>query len=180
MGESRSAVRACLSLFCAIATSRRLRTCGRFVVALAWLCPLAQSADWPEFGGNADRTDVTAETLQLPLSLAWSFQANHPPSPAFKGLTRLPTTAAAIAYDHAFHPVVADGRLYFGSSTEEAVFCLNTRTGEMEWVFWTEGAVRLAPTVWKGKALFGSDDGHVYCLDAKTGEPAWKFQAAPG
>jgi len=50
----------------------------------------------------------------------------------------------------------------------------------MEWVFWTEGAVRLAPTVWKGKALFGSDDGHVYCLDAKTGEPAWKFQAAPG
>ncbi len=43
----------------------------------------------------------------------------------------------------------------------------------------TGGPVRLAPTVWRDKVYFGSDDGFVYCLRAGDGGEQWKFHAAP-
>jgi len=145
------------------------------------LAPVSAFAGpWPSFRGSPHRTAVTDEQLRPPLGLVWTYQASHPPSPAFKGgLRDAKRMTEAIAYDYAFHTVVADGRVYFGSSTEEAVFCLNMGTGEREWAFHTEGPVRLAPTLWNGRVYFGSDDGNVYCLDGNSGALVWKFQAAP-
>jgi len=153
----------------------------RVGIALVYLA-LAQAAtaDWTNCRGDADRTGVSAEQLRLPLGLAWAYQADHPPSPAFRGGTREPTMTESITFDYAFHTVIADGRLYFGSSTEEAVFCLDAATGETQWVRHVDGAVRVAPTLWRGKVYFGSDDGRAYCLDGATGETVWTFRAAPG
>src|SRR5207302_9270278 len=44
---------------------------------------------------------------------------------------------------------------------------------------WTEGPIRLAPTVAGDRVLLGSDDGHVYCLKAKTGALLWKSRIGP-
>jgi hypothetical protein len=35
------------------------------------------------------------------------------------------------------------------------------------------------PTIWQGRALFGSADGHVYCVSASDGKLAWRYRAAP-
>lgn len=71
-----------------------------------------------------------------------------------------------VAYDLAYHVAVADGNVYFGSSAEDKVYCLDAATGAVRWATFTGEPVRLAPTVWQGNVYVGSDDGHVYCLSA--------------
>jgi len=118
-----------------------------------------------------------------PVALAWSYRATQPPSPAFKGglaTWRDVNRVEPIRYDYVFQPVVTGGRLFFGSSTEEAVFCLDAQTGALQWTFYAQGPVRLAPTVWQDRIFFGSDDGFVYCLRQATGEIVWKYRAAAG
>jgi outer membrane protein assembly factor BamB len=140
------------------------------------------SADWPAFRGGPDHAGVTDETLQTPLALAWQYQANHPPQPAFRG-GLAPSSrrqrVEPITYDYAFEPVVAEGRLFFGSSSEEAVFCLDCATGAAVWSFHAQGPVRFAPRVAGNRLYFGCDDGWVYCLDAARGSLIWRLQAAP-
>ena len=158
--------------------------------ATAWLAVLlivlpvdsGFSAEWPAFRGGPDHTGVTDETLQMPLELAWQYQSSFPPQPAFRGElapSKSQQRVESITNDHVFEPVVAGGRLFFGSSSEEAIFCLDCATGTLVWTFHAEGSVRFAPRVSGSRLYFGSDDGHVYCLDTASGSLIWKFQAAP-
>ncbi|MFQ6098013.1 MAG: PQQ-binding-like beta-propeller repeat protein, partial [Armatimonadota bacterium] len=52
-------------------------------------------------------------------------------------------------------------------------------TGEVRWSFFTDGPVRLAPTIAGGKVYVGSDDGWVYCLSAADGGLVWKRALVP-
>ena len=72
-------------------------------------------------------------------------------------------------------PVVADGRVYFGSS-DERLYALDAKTGTIQWAFKSGGMIHAAPAV-AGKALvFGSWDGVVYALDAASGKQLWRYQ----
>jgi len=73
---------------------------------------------------------------------------------------------------------VAGGRVFFGSSADDTICCLDAATGKELWSFFTSGPVRLAPAVWDGRVYAGSDDGRVYCLDAANGRLLWKFRPA--
>ena len=84
-----------------------------------------------------------------------------------------------VVFDRAFHVVGVGDRVYFGSSAEDHVVCLDADTGRAVWSFTTEGPVRLAPTVAGNRVLFGSDDGHVYCVGAADGALQWKQRVAP-
>ena len=39
----------------------------------------------------------------------------------------------------------------------------------------TDGAVRIAPTCFRGKLYFGSDDGYAYCVNADDGSLVWRY-----
>jgi len=80
-------------------------------------------------------------------------------------------------FDEAFHVAVASGRLYFGSSANHRLYCLDTATGHVRWTFCAGGPIRFAPTVADGKVYFGADDSVVYCLDAETGRAIWQLHA---
>jgi outer membrane protein assembly factor BamB len=84
-----------------------------------------------------------------------------------------------LTYDHAHHPVIAGNRLYYGSSADGSVVCLDAETGEFRWRFATEGPVRLAPRLTRGRILAASDDGLLYCLDAETGASLWTYRPGP-
>jgi len=84
-----------------------------------------------------------------------------------------------MAQSPAYYPVISGGLLYFGSSSDDTIYCLDTATGRRRWSFVTEGPVRLAPAVAGGKIYVGSDDGAVYCLDAGTGAEVWRYRAGP-
>jgi outer membrane protein assembly factor BamB len=79
-------------------------------------------------------------------------------------------------FDDAFHVAVVDKTVYFGSSVDNQVYAIDGFTGNIRWRFFTEGPVRLAPTVYRGKVYVGSDDGYVYCLDAAEGKMLWKLR----
>ncbi|MHC4252161.1 MAG: outer membrane protein assembly factor BamB family protein, partial [Planctomycetota bacterium] len=136
----------------------------------------ADSADWPQYRFDGSRSGYTPERIEAELSLSWTREARHAPHRAWVGrkfaLSRMP-------FDWAPGAVVAGGTVYCGSSADHKVYAVDAATGRERWAFYTQGPVRLAPAVWRGRLLVGSDDGHLYCLDRETGELLWKLRAGP-
>ncbi|MFP6872629.1 MAG: PQQ-binding-like beta-propeller repeat protein [Verrucomicrobiales bacterium] len=79
-----------------------------------------------------------------------------------------------VTFDWVHDVVVSGGRLFFGSSADDGVRCLDAETGRLLWTFSAGGPVRLAPTVSNGRVFFGCDDGALYCLEATDGTLRWK------
>ncbi len=148
--------------------------------------PAAESvAGWPTYMRDNARSGVTSEKLATPLRLRWMHRAALPPSPAWPPPANQDfwhhktSLKPRVTYDRAMHVVSAGGAVYFGSSSEDKIFCLDLVTGKQRWAFHTGGPVRLAPTLHDGRVYAGADDGYVYCLSAADGRLIWKFNAAP-
>jgi len=143
----------------------------------------AQAEDWPTFMHDNHRSGVTGERLELPLKESWVFKAIHRPQPAWPPPARQDfwhrhyNLRATVTYDRAFHVVGAGEILYVGSSADDKVYALDALTGQERWTFFTEGPIRLAPTIRDNKVYVGSDDGCVYCLSADDGSLVWRYKA---
>ena len=154
-------------------------------VCLFSLVTLGQAADWPTYQHDYARTGVARESLLAPFTDGWVHRSRHAPRPAWRGeakwdgYNKVYDLKSRQIFDYAYHPVIADGLLYYGSSADDKIYCLDAATGEQRWTFFTEGPVRLAPTIADGRVFVGSDDGHAYCLDAKSGKLIWKTQLGP-
>lgn len=122
---------------------------------------------------NNARTGYTSESFPPPYELAWTYQARHAPRPAW----REPAwEVQRIDFDYAYAMAADEGAVYISFSSDHTVKALDLATGETRWRFFTEGPVRLAPTVAQGRVYFSSDDGWVYCLDAEHGDLVWKHR----
>ena len=131
------------------------------------------AADWPMFRHDASRSGYTEDELPRDLQLRWAYSARHAPRPAWQAPdTRMP-------FDYAYHPVVSNGRLYFGSSADCKVYCLDADAGEEKWSVFTDAPVRFAPLAFKDRVFVVSDDGHFYCYQAEDGSLLWKRQGGP-
>lgn len=148
---------------------------------------MAFAADWPTYMHDANRSGVTSDQLSPNLVKAWVFPKIQPPAEAWADEVKKDSSVGVssqrpfklrASFDRANHIAVAGGFVYIGSATEHNVQCLKASTGEPQWIFFTEGPVRMAPTYANGKVFVGSDDGAVYCLDASHGSLVWKYTAA--
>jgi outer membrane protein assembly factor BamB len=154
-------------------------------ICLFSLVTLGQAADWPTYQHDYARTGVARESLLAPFTDGWVHRSRHAPRPAWRGeakwdgWNKVYDLKSRQIFDYAYHPVIADGLLYYGSSADDKIYCLDAATGEQRWTFFTEGPVRLAPTIAEERVFVGSDDGHAYCLDAKSGKLIWKTQLGP-
>ena len=154
-------------------------------ICLFSLVTLGQAADWPTYQHDYARTGVARESLLAPFTDGWVHRSRHAPRPAWRGeakwdgWNKVYDLKSRQIFDYAYHPVIADGLLYYASSADDKIYCLDAATGEQRWTFFTEGPVRLAPTIAEGRVFVGSDDGHAYCLDAKSGKLIWKTQLGP-
>jgi len=133
------------------------------------------AADWPCYKADARRSSVSEESLSFPLYPHWVFKSAQRPQPAWPEPGRLMNT---LDFDTAFQPVAAEGMVYFGSSADDSVYALDEQSGKIRWIFTTDGPVRFAPHIARGKCYFAGDDGYAYCLDALTGKLVWKFRVA--
>ena len=130
--------------------------------------PNTFGADWPQYRADAARSGYSPDKLPAKLAPQWVYRPMHAPTPAWQGDdTRMP-------FDYAFHTVIADGVLFFGSSADCAVYALDAKTGAQRWTFITDAPVRFAPAVWRDRVFVVSDDGHLYCLAAADGALLWK------
>ena len=146
---------------------------------------LVIAEDWPTYQHDNRLSGITAEQLKLPLSEQWRYISKHAPRNAWPLPAKtdfwhhMRDLRPRVTYDWAFQMAAVGDSVYFSSSADDKVYCLDASTGQERWCFFTEGPVRFAPTVWDGKVYCGSDDGYVYCLRAKDGELIWKYKAAP-
>ena len=159
-----------------------------FVLAIlcAWAAamgPAVRAEDWPMYRHDAARSGVTSEELAFPLEACWVFRPLFGPKAAWGDPKPDPVEGylelRRMHFDDVFQVAVAGGGVYFGSSSDNKVYCLALETGQPRWSSITGGPIRLSPTVVDGRVYVGSDDGCVYCLGAADGTVVWKFQAAP-
>lgn len=136
--------------------------------------PRPRSAGWPQYRCDSARSGYTPEGLPDRLHLQWTYQAPHPPQPAWPDFEW-----QRMEYDYAYHPVVAQGMLYYGSSADCRVYALDAATGKERWTCFTDGPVRFAPAVLDGRVFAASDDGYLYCLNAGDGSLLWKRRGGP-
>lgn len=130
------------------------------------------AADWPMYRGDAARTGYTSEELPSPLKQRWRHDASHVPQPAWPRSPRMP-------FDRAYHTVIGNGYVFFGSSVDGAVSALQLDSGQRVWSFDTEGPIRFAPVLWGESVLVASDDGYLYALRAADGKLLWKHRGGP-
>ncbi|MHC4401921.1 MAG: outer membrane protein assembly factor BamB family protein [Planctomycetota bacterium] len=114
-------------------------------------------SDWPTLRADVARSGRVAAEVPAELSTAWRAEIGG----------RLSS------------PVVAGGRLFVAAIDAHEVHALDAAAGEPLWRFTTGARVDSPPTIWKGRVLFGSADGHVYCLRADDGRLIWRYRAAP-
>ena len=118
---------------------------------------VTSSDDWPTYRADAARSGSAKTKVPVELKRAWQ--------------TDLGGKLSSV--------VVADGKLFVASVDTHGVHTLDANTGKKLWSFTTGGRVDSPPTIWQGRAIFGSADGCVYCLRASDGAVVWKFRAAP-
>ncbi|MBZ0256631.1 PQQ-binding-like beta-propeller repeat protein [bacterium] len=158
----------------------KIRLCAIAVIAIAIQFQSVQAEDWPTYRKDNARSGVTTENLKAPLSLEWTHHAKHAPKPAWPGPARrdgwhkVDNLKPRVIFDWAYHIIAADGKVFYGSSSDDKVYCVDAKTGEELWSYFTDAPVRLAPSYDKGKLYVGSDDGNAYCLNANTGDLIWK------
>ncbi len=163
----------------------RLRRLGA-LLAVVFATTQVAMGDWPAYRGDAARSGVAAQPLPVSLQEQWTFAASQPPQPAWPKPARssywqeLSSIEPRVVDDHAFHPVISADAVYFGSSADDQVYCIELDTGEVRWTFFTDGPVRYAPVLTEGRLYFGSDDGYVYCVTADDGNLVWRHRVGPG
>lgn len=84
-----------------------------------------------------------------------------------------------VTFDASPQLIVSYDRVFFGSTVDHKLHCVDALTGSPIWSFYTDGPIRLAPTLAHGNIYFGSDDGCVYCLRAEDGSLQWSMRVGP-
>ena len=133
---------------------------------------IAHAADWPMYRCGPGRTGYSPTSLPTELAPRWSFCLPGGLQPAWPQNNRL-------LEDRAAQTVVADGTVFFGSSTDGKVYALDEITGRLRWTRPTDAPIRFAPAVWKDRLLVASDDGNLYALSTKSGHLLWKRRGGP-
>jgi outer membrane protein assembly factor BamB len=141
------------------------------------------AADWSAYLNGNQRAGFTPSTIDTPLQLAWTYQPPAKPMMAWSGPRNEPIEGHEmrhrVDFDDAMQVVMSDGLAYFGNTVDHRLHCVEAKTGKPVWSFYTDGPIRLAPTLAHGNVYFGSDDGLVYCLDARDGKVVWKMRVGP-
>ncbi len=143
----------------------------------------AAAADWTSYMNGSDRTGYSNASLTPDLHLAWVYKTPAKPELAWSGPRETPIEGHVmrhrVDFDSSLQVTMQAGRLFFGSTVDNNVYCLDAITGEQYWKFHTDGPIRLAPSLVDNKVYFGSDDGSVYCVDQADGREIWKMRVGP-
>ncbi|NQU52991.1 MAG: PQQ-binding-like beta-propeller repeat protein [Bacteroidetes bacterium] len=163
-----------------------------FILAVLFLqscnskAPEVTENDWPQFKKDNFRSGSSTVNFDVKTQgEAWVYKAPQKPVPAWYGPAKEDAFAVSGPlpsmrdYDLSYYPIIVGSKLYYGSSADDAVHCIDADSGKEKWQFTTNGPIRIAPTYHNGNLYFGSDDGFVYSIDSRNGKLKWKFSPSP-
>ena len=154
-------------------------------VAFLVLSVVPCRGEWTTFQHDNARSGATTQPAPTNPRATWVHRSATRPRAAWDepaiwdGWSKTHNLTNRQTFDKALHVAVANGLLYFGSTVDDKLYCLDAATGAAKWHFYTEGPIRFAPVVANGSVYCGSDDGYVYCLDATNGRLRWKHRPGP-
>ena len=117
---------------------------------------LKTADDWPTYRRDVERSGYTATAVPAVLRPKWQVKVG----------------------DKLTAPVVAEGKVFIGSVDEHIVSAIDADSGRSAWRFTAGARVDSPPTLYQGRAIFGSRDGYIYSVHASDGELAWRLRAA--
>lgn len=143
----------------------------------------SEGAEWTSYLNGSDRAGATKATLPKDLKLSWTYRSQAKPEKAWSGSRTTPIEGhimlPRVTFDASPQLILSKGKVYFGSTVDHKLHCFDAATGTPVWSFYTDGPIRLAPTLAHGHVYFGSDDGYVYCLNADDGALRWSMRVGP-
>ncbi len=143
------------------ATGKPVSAVGRLLKGPAYGSTAAATAHgtaaWPMYRRDSRRSGAASAAVPASLKPLWT---------------------ASIG-GHLTQPVVADGKLFVASINTHTLHAISAADGSEAWRYTAGSRIDSAPTLWRGKAVFGSADGWVTCLNQTDGRIVWRFHAAP-
>jgi len=115
-----------------------------------------QSDDWPTYRHDVARSGGTNTPMPAALKQAWQADVGG----KLSSLT------------------IAGGKVFAAAVDQHRVCAIDGVSGRPVWHFTADGRVDSPPTLYGGRAVFGSRDGYVYCLRASDGALAWRLHVA--
>ena len=119
--------------------------------------PDAGDDEWPTYRHDKGRSGATSMMISPSLSGTWE--------------TELGGNLTAVT--------VAEGKLFVAGTDTHTVHALDANSGEKLWSFFAGARVDSPPTIEKGRAYFGANDGWIYCVRTSDGELVWRYRGAP-
>ena len=95
----------------------------------------ARAAAWPTYRGGTERHGFVQESIAERYVLLWEHAPSAVPRPAWPAPARrsywqrLENILPRVNDDATFQPVIANGRVYFGSSADDHLYCLSAASG---------------------------------------------------
>lgn len=142
--------------------------------------PSENTADWPMYRHDMQRTAATAVSAPEKPEILWQTAALSPASPVLaKSLFLVDQRINAASPDALTGPTVSSGKVFVALAQASQVVALDEKTGKTLWTFHAAARIDAPPTIYKGLCLFGCNDGWVYCLRADDGRLVWRTRVAP-
>lgn len=116
----------------------------------------ADTSEWPIYRHDVTRSGASLCTVPATLQVRWKAAGG-------------PQTSS---------PTLADGKLLVASVDDHRIRSFDANTGDTIWEYTAGARVDSAPTLYGGKAYFGSRDGMVTCLRLSDGQLVWRLNAA--
>ena len=141
---------------------------------------LILAEDWPTYRHDNRRSGITNEVPELPLKQNWVRASPHPPMMAWSGPAKWDAYSgnkdlqSMRNFDPVFFVTVKGNSVFYGSSVDHGIHCLDIVTGKEKWASFVTGAVRMPPTIDGELCYFGSDDGYAYAVSSDNGNIKWK------
>ena len=114
-----------------------------FLLAIASVSCTNQNAslvDWPQYKKDNFRSGASPVHIDLGnLDLSWTYVASQVPVPAWYGPAKEDAFAKSGPlpsmrdYDLACYPIIVGVNLYYATSSDDAIHCINTKDRKEKW-----------------------------------------------
>ena len=116
------------------------------ITTLLLLSASINAADWSTFRADNRRSGTSTDQLNLPLTQKWKHDGKAPEQ-AWSGPAKWDAYAGNSGlqsmrnFDPCHYVTIANDNVYYGSSSDNAVHCIDIKTGKELWAYFTNGAV---------------------------------------